>query len=124
MNCACAVSCDMENEGSAWGVREVKKARKTHKCYECRGIISAGSSYFYHTIFGEGTISNFKVCPDCQSVIRQFFDNGWMFGSVWDSLGEYLWGNWREDLPSSCICKLPPGARNKVCDLLEDIHSR
>ena len=123
MNCACAVSNDMDND-AAWGCREIKRAGKIHKCCECFSAIEPGTSYFYHTVFAEGTVSNFKVCPDCQSVIWQFFKNGWYFETVWDSLTDYLYDNWKDDLPSSCICQLTPVARDKVCDILDEIYAQ
>jgi len=124
MDCACTVSNDYESEDCHWGCREIKRAAKNHTCYECGVSIPVGTAYFYHTVFGDGTASNYKYCSDCQSVTKHFFNNGWFFGSVWDSLFDYLSENWRDDLPSSCICKLPPTARDKVCDILDDIHSR
>lgn len=121
MDCACVVSHSVENENS-WGFRKINRAAKDHKCYECAGTIPKGASYFYHTCFGDGTASNYKICPDCQSVINQFFSDGWWFGCVWDSLADYLYENWQDDLPSSCISKLLPFAQNKVCDILQEIH--
>lgn len=124
MDCSCTVSSDYYNDGCSWGVREVMKARKDHVCCECYKTIKTGSSYFYHNCFGDGTISNHKVCQDCQTVIWQFFSDGWIFGNIWEQLEYYLEDNWHDDLPSSCICKLTPIARNKVCDILQKIHNR
>jgi hypothetical protein len=123
MDCSCSVSRCVDDDDNHWSARE-RKARKGHKCYECNGAILAGQAYFYHTVFGGGSASNYKVCLDCQSVIWQFFNNGWWFGSVWDSLNDYVNENWRNDLPSSCICKLSPPARDKVCDIFDKLHTR
>lgn len=123
MDCACAVSHDYESEDTYWGVREINRAAKDHKCYECGGVIPKGSPYFIHIIFGNGTANNYKYCKDCQSMVWQFFSNGWWFGQVWENLAEYLADNWRDDLPSSCICQLTPGARGKVCDMIQKIHN-
>jgi len=41
---------------------------------------------------------------------------------VWDNLFDYLDDNWREDLPTSCIVKLHPVARARVCDMLQKIN--
>jgi len=124
MDCACSVSNDYDDD-SVWncGVREINKAGKDHTCFECGDRIEKGKGYFYHSVFGESTIQNFKVCNDCQSIIWQFFKEGWVFGSIWESLGDYLCYNWADDLPSSCISKLTPHARDKVCDIFEKIHT-
>jgi len=122
MECSCTVGDDYDgDEGMKWGVREVMRAGKDHKCCECREIIKKGSPYFYHTLFGDSHIENMKICNDCQSVIWQFFSSGWMFETIWDTLGDYICYNWESDLPSDCISKLSPGARDKVCDLIEKV---
>lgn len=119
ITCGCAVTCDDNyDEDQRWGCRGIRAA-KEHKCSECSVIIPIGSSFFYHTVFFEGSCNNYKICQDCQSVILHFFGDGWWFGSVWDHLAEYLYYNWRDDLPSSCISQLTPTARDKVCDLLQ-----
>ncbi|NOR27523.1 MAG: hypothetical protein GQ540_03225 [Lutibacter sp.] len=121
MDCSCNVSNSYDDCESRWGCCE-RKARVFHECYECGCEIAYGDTYWFHTLFGEDTISNFKYCNDCQNITWQFFKNGWMFGDIWDSLECYFDENWSEDLPSSCIIKLPKGVRDKVCDMLEKIH--
>jgi hypothetical protein len=101
------------------GVRLIRAASKDHRCYECGAAICKGSSFAYHTLFGFRSARNFRICYDCQSVIWRFFGDGWWFGSVWNDLYNYLEENWQDDLPSSCIVKLTPAARDKVCDILE-----
>jgi hypothetical protein len=120
--CGCDAGNDYSGDESQWGVREVHKAGKDHICSECNAEIKKGSGYFYHTVFMYKDIQNFKVCLDCQSVIWQFFSGGWMFSTIWDTLSDYLYYNWSEDLPSSCISKLTPKARDKVCDIIQEIH--
>ena len=45
-----------------------RKARKDHKCCECRGIISKGEIYNYHHGIWDGQAESFKVCSDCESL--------------------------------------------------------
>jgi hypothetical protein len=47
---------------------EVRKARKQHKCCECRGTINAGEQYHYHHGVADGRGVGYKVCPDCQAM--------------------------------------------------------
>jgi hypothetical protein len=42
-----------------------RKARKDHKCCECRGVIRKGEHYFYHHGVLDGRGCDFKVCEDC-----------------------------------------------------------
>lgn len=44
------------------------KARKDHKCCECRGTIAAGEKYHKHHGIWDGTARTFKVCGDCESL--------------------------------------------------------
>jgi|694.fasta_scaffold38965_5 hypothetical protein len=52
---------------------EQRKARKTHKCCECDGIIQVGEPYHYHHGIWDGEASDFKVCLDCE-VLRHEYD--------------------------------------------------
>lgn len=52
----------------AYGVN-TRKARKNHKCCECRGLIKAGESYFYHHGVWDGQGRSFKMCPECNQLM-------------------------------------------------------
>lgn len=118
MECSCAASSGYDGDGGSWGERE-RKAAKPHKCYECREVISKGEKYWFHTVFGEGTVSNFKICQTCESLMLKFFPDGWTYGQVIDDLESYLDDSWNDDLPSSCISELPLKAQYVVCDYLQ-----
>lgn len=118
MNCSCNAASYGEGIGY-WSKREIKAA-KNHVCYECGGVIKKGELFSYHTVFERGGVDNFKLCMSCDSITENFFSNGWMFGFVIDDLKDYLHYSWREDLPSSCISKLEPKARDMVCDYLQE----
>lgn len=49
-----------------WDEREITKARKTHKCDCCRGIIDKGCKYWRHFSKFEGEITSEKICLACQ----------------------------------------------------------
>lgn len=47
---------------------EKRKARKDHRCEECRGTIKAGEIYcFHHGVFDGSGFSN-KICVDCDAI--------------------------------------------------------
>ena len=118
MECSCsAYGGDFDDDGGYSSSRELT-ARKEHECYECQRAIKKGENFTYHSIFSDGTIANFKVCTTCASIIGAFFPYGWAFGQVLEDLSEYLFDAWQEDLPSDCISKLTPAARDIVCDIL------
>lgn len=56
--------CDMP---SCFG-EEIRKARKSHKCCECRGQIKAGECYTYSHGVWDGAGQSFKTCSDCESL--------------------------------------------------------
>lgn len=43
-----------------------RKARKAHKCDECRRIIAPGERYEYTTFMWEGDFTEHKICDRCQ----------------------------------------------------------
>lgn len=44
-----------------------RKARKDHRCHECRGTIKKGEKYHYHSGIWDGPCS-YKICVDCESL--------------------------------------------------------
>ena len=120
MECSCNADVGLDWEGTCWsGEREVKAA-KNHRCYECGCEIKKGDRYRYHTVFGDGTAGNYKLCLACNAIAEIMFSNGFIFGQVIDDLQDYLRRSWRNDLPSNCISKLPAAARDRVCDILQE----
>lgn len=117
MNCSCTVGSYGECEGS-YGFQK-RRAAKPSACPECRRPINTGDWYYSHTTFIDSIIYNAKNCEDCQQIIDTFFANDWMYGNVWEDLESYFEYNWQEDLPTSCIVKLSPYNRDRVCDLLQ-----
>lgn len=48
-----------------------RKAKKSHKCCECRGIINKGETYNYHFGIWDGECCSFKVCNDCENLRKE-----------------------------------------------------
>jgi len=72
------------------------KARKEHRCNECRRTIRAGERYHNETFLDDNrNIKNHKTCPHCM-VAR-----GWL----WDECGGWLYGGVREDVLDHWIDK-------------------
>ena len=116
MNCSCsAVSID----GDGYLSSRTRKAAKKSICPECGDEIKKGDEYLFATLFLDGGIYNNKMCKKCESIVDQFFPDGYYCGEVKDDLESYLDSTWIEDLPSSCISKLVPEARSVVCDILQ-----
>lgn len=52
-------------------VQIIRKARKPHKCYECRKEILKGVLYEYSSGIWDGRPDDFKVCMDCVNLRKQ-----------------------------------------------------
>jgi hypothetical protein len=51
---------------------EERKARKQHKCIECRGVIPVGEAYHYYSGAWEGKGFSVKRCNDCDSIYHRY----------------------------------------------------
>lgn len=60
--------CDYSDGPSVFDEKTVK-AKKVHKCSECRGAIQAGETYLKTWGIWDGEASTFKRCPDCSALI-------------------------------------------------------
>ena len=119
MECSCSASVCDEGEGY-WNSREMGAA-KPHKCCECGEYINKGDMFIFGTYIEPGIrIDNSITCMTCKDIEDSFFKNGHYVGQMLDNLFDYLWDSWGgHDLPSNCISKLTPAARDRVCDILQ-----
>lgn len=60
--------CDNESPSAYWETRP--KAKKRHKCDECRGWIEPGETYLAVRGVWDGDPLSFKQCPDCLDLIE------------------------------------------------------
>lgn len=116
MECSCsAVTVD----GEGYYSERTRIAAKKSLCPECGKTIEKGEAYLFTTLFIDGKIHNAKMCEICESIIRQFFPDGYYYGQIIEDLESYLDNSWVDDLPSKCIVKLHPKAREMVCEILQ-----
>lgn len=88
--CCCSVDNDWDTP--IYNKKEMK-ARKNHKCYECKDTIEKGKIYFRIKSLSEGEWWNFPICKTCNSIIIDFLCGSHPFGGVynafWDCMGFY-----------------------------------
>ncbi len=76
-------------------VLNIRKARKSHICYECDGTIQRDERYFYYSGIWESKPASFKVCVDCDALrdhMEQdltYDDERICFGDLISSLSDY-----------------------------------
>jgi hypothetical protein len=114
MECSCTVNIDHDGGPSCYN-EKIRKARKTHRCYECLRDIIPGEKYESTSGIWDGDPCRYKTCLDCKSIRDVFFES-WTYTTIWDDFKE----NFDMDsLPEKCLSALTPGARAKVCEMIE-----
>lgn len=98
---------------------EIRKARKPHKCGECKKIISPGQEYEYVVGKWDGCFDKHKTCMVCKEVRGAFFCLRWTFGDVWQDFREHL-SEMHGSISEDCILDLTPKARDLVFEAIEE----
>ena len=77
-------------------------ARKTHRCFECGGVIAARERY--HRTHGkwDGDMKVYKTCAFCQTLRSTFYCEEWVYGGLWGDIHESLFPRF----DSACLAKL------------------
>ena len=72
--------------------KTVFKARKPHRCGECRRTIEPGETYERHAGPFDGQFTVHKTCRHCVAVREWLLQvcSGWMYGSVSEDLYEHF----------------------------------
>ena len=91
-----ACYCDYDDPPTVCDTREVK-AKKTHKCSECRGAILPGETYRKTWGIWEGDAHTYKRCADCSELVAWAeahikcicFYYGEELSNVMDAMSEY-----------------------------------
>lgn len=118
MECATINQCD-SHDGS-WGFRRKStvKARKLHRCHECRRVIFPGEEYEYVVGSWEGDIVSHKTCTDCVSVRDELFET-YYYGGIREGLHEMI-SESDGDVNQTCLASMTKGGRDMVCQMIED----
>jgi hypothetical protein len=119
MECSCEVNIDID-EWSEKIICETRQSEKIHKCDECYKDIQVGEKYELYK--GSMDYESFTqvTCMDCISMRNSFFRSGYIFGTIWENLYEFL-SDVEGNIKEECISTLTPVARDKVCRYINDI---
>jgi len=88
------LDCYCDYESPAVERTKIVKARKAHKCYECRRSIRVGERYEYTFQVYDGYPESYHLCENCRD-IRVFVSNNlpcfcWAWGSLLDDAKEAI----------------------------------
>lgn len=78
------------------------KARKPHKCFECRRIIQPGQMYTRRSGKFDGSLYDDCFCDPCEEIRSAFTETGHSEGVAYGELWAGLAENFR-DLTTSCF---------------------
>jgi len=117
MNCS-TVSVDIDSYSTNLS-QSHPRARKEHRCGECRKTIARGEVYLREVNIHDGQVITDKTCQDCVSIRNEFFRDGYWYGQVIELLDEHVQES-HGDISEICLVALTPGAREKVCGMIED----
>lgn len=90
MECGICISSDANGEYNEFHFTEVRKARKRHRCCECRQLIYVGSRYERASGKFEGDIFAYKTCAVCAEIRDRFACGGYCYGDLWEAM-RYQW---------------------------------
>jgi|SRR6478735_681589 len=92
----------------------IRRARKEHRCCECRKPIMKGQRYELISGVWEGRPDSYKTCLPCVEIRDHFACEGWIFGQVWSDLRE----NFFPDMVAGgeCMQGLSPEAKQILID--------
>jgi hypothetical protein len=100
-------------EGPSCSNTQTRKARKPHRCCECRETINAGDRYEYMSGVWDGRPHAFKTCLLCVEIRNHFAcRDGWEFGAVWEQLQESFFPGMKAGGP--CMKGLSPEAKARL----------
>ena len=114
MRCDVCIGTD-DYEQAEFYQLENRKARKPHKCYECRRAIQPGEKYEHVRAKWDGDFSTIYTCGLCAE-IRTVFScgEGYCHGSLWDDMYEIAFP--ALTTASECFTELSATAKARVLE--------
>jgi hypothetical protein len=82
-------SIDVE-EFPDFHVAEIRTARKSHKCCECKAEILPGQKYEHVSAKWDGKVSTVKTCILCTKIRDEYCSHGFEYGGLRATLLECL----------------------------------
>ena len=117
MECACVYVEDCYDALEFFS-KTMRRARKEHKCCECRRMILPAEEYEHVSGKWEGQVETYKTCQDCLSIRREFFCEGFFYEQMFEYLHEHL-NEIYGQVSSDCLLALTPAAMTKVCGMID-----
>ena len=113
-------SCDVclyepDDLNSEFYSESIVKARKQHRCVECRYPIESGMRYQRESGKCDGEVFSTTTCLLCAEIRRVFHcGGGYQLGTLWEDMQEEAFP--RLTTASECFRELSPGAKACVME--------
>lgn len=112
MDC-CALSDDYDAERPDFYNQSMVKARKEHRCHECRDPILKGTRYEAVTGKWDGRVETYRTCVSCVEIRDHFAcGNGYVIGRLWEDMHENFFPDMKAGGP--CMTGLSPEAKGRL----------
>lgn len=117
MKCS-KISCD-DYDGPSVFTQKVVKARKLHKCCECKRAIVPGEKYLREQGKWDDTWESFKTCKECYE-IRKAFCESYLYGQLYFAIFESL-RDGDGAIDEDALLGLSPKAFEKIQKVIEEV---
>lgn len=118
MSDECGVSFDGRSDDceNTFYSESWRRARKPHRCGECRQAIQPGQRYLRVVGKADGDMWTAVLCEPCNEILHEFSEGGWTFGGqIWEQFQE-VWSDGEPLQP--CLNRLGTvGAKTKLRDM-------
>jgi hypothetical protein len=81
---------------------EIRLAKKTHICCECKQEIKSRQKYEYTSGRWDERFETYKTCMICKDIRESFCCNGWEYTTLWSDIYENLF----PIMTTGCLNKL------------------
>lgn len=94
----------------------IRRARKSHRCEECRETIAVGQSYEHTSMLYEGTWERYRTCLPCAEIRNALScDGSWVWGQLWRNAADVTFPAFQRASPIDCLAKIESlAARDKL----------
>jgi len=114
-----AICCPLSGgyeDGPSCSTTATPKARKAHRCYECRETIPRGMKYERVSGIWKGSPLRYKTCLSCVEIRTHFTRGpdceGFYYGQLWPDLEENFFPDMKAGGP--CMEGLSPEAKARL----------
>lgn len=103
-----------DGDGPECSTTVTPRARKEHRCVECRETIKIGARYEKTSGIWDGSPNTYRTCLSCTEIRDHFQCDGFYYGQLWSDLEENFFPDMTAGGP--CMDGMSPEARARLID--------